>query len=375
MTQNILQTGLSLGMSGVTGLKSSKPKSLDPSYDGLKHVLSDSFTPELNTRYTLRGKDGRDVQVPLISWGAWPWGDQSTWHWSDEEFPALKAAWQECIKQGMMFVDTAQVYGTGRSEEILGDLINSNSPGVSREQIVVQTKWLPNVTDLGTNILHPVDAPVKELRNTLDRMKLEYIECYLVHGPVHISSIKQVAKGLAKCVEEGMTKTVGVANYSVEDMLKMKEALAEYGIPLATNQCEYSILRRMPEIEGMLEACRANNIVFQSYSSIAQGRLSGKYSKANPPPKEYRFSSYDMEHVEPCLEVQRKLATKYGVSVAAVALNWNICKGAIPVIGMRKESQVVEDIKAFGWRLTREEIAELDSHGFEGNRTKAWQQG
>lgn len=375
MAQKVLQAGLSSGMSAVSGFHSSKPKSLDPSYDGLKHVVPDTFIPQLDTRYTLRGKNGKHVGIPLLSWGAWSWGDTSTFHWSDDELPALRAAWQQCLKQGMTFVDTAQVYGSGKSEELLGDLIHNHSPGVPREKIIVQTKWLPNVTDQATNALHPVDAPVIQLRKTLDRMKLDYIDCYLVHGPIHVSSIKQAAKGLAKCVVDGMTKTVGVANYSVDDMLKMKEALAEHGIPLATNQCEYSILRRLPETEGMLEACKAHGIVFQSYSSIGQGRLSGNYSKANPPPKEYKFSSYDMEHVEPVLEVQRKLAQKYNVSVAAVAINWNICKGAIPVVGMRKESQAVEDMAALGWRLTNEEISELDKHGFEGNTTKLWQQG
>jgi aryl-alcohol dehydrogenase-like predicted oxidoreductase len=275
----------------------------------------------------------------------------------------------------MTFVDTAQVYGSGKSEKILGDLINNHSVGFDRSKIIVQTKWLPNVTDKATNVLHPIDAPLQELRHTLDRMNLTHVDCYLVHGHVHVSSIPQVAKGLAKCVEEGLTRTVGVANYSVEDMLKMKDALAEYGIPLATNQCEYSILRRMPEIEGLLEACKEHDIVFQSYSSVAQGRLTGKYSKDNPPPKEYRFSKYDMEHVEPVLQVQRRLAEKYNVSVTAIALNWNIVKGAVPVVGMRKESQALEDMQALGWRLTREEVHELDQHGFQGKKTKLWQQG
>ncbi|OCT51788.1 putative oxidoreductase [Cladophialophora carrionii] len=362
-------------MSAVSGMHSSKPDPVPPEYDGLKHLLPESFTPEPSMRYTLRGKDGQDVPIPLIIWGAWSWGDTSTFHWSDDELPALRKAWQECLDRGMTFVDTAQVYGSGKSEEILGDLINNHSGSVPRSKIIVQTKWLPNVTDGATNVIHPVDAPVKQLRKTLERMHLDYIDCYLVHGHVHVSSITQVAKGLAKCVEEGLTRTVGVANYSVDDMLKMREALAELGVPLATNQCEYSILRRMPEMEGMLETCKQHGIVFQSYSSVAQGRLTGKYTRDHPPPKEYRFSAYDMEHVEPVLQVQRQLAQKYNVSVAAVALNWNILKGAVPVVGMRKESQAVENMQALGWRLTREEVAELDKLGFQGKKTKLWQQG
>ncbi|KAI8946177.1 Aldo/keto reductase [Xylaria longipes] len=297
MAQKVLQTDLSMGMSAVSGAHSSKPPPMPEDHDGLKYVIPDSITPQLDTRYTLRGKNGNDVQVPLRCWGAWSRGDTSTFHWSDDELPALQAAWKKCLENGITFVDTTQVYGSGKSEEILADLIHNHRPGVDRSKIIVQTKWLPNVTDQGKNVLHPVDAPFKQLQKTLDRMKLTHIDCYLVHGHIHISSIKQVAKGLAKCVEEGLTKTVGVANYS-------------HGIPLATDQCEYSIIRRMPETEGMLEACRENDIVFQSYSSIAQGRLSGKYGRDNPPPKQYRFSSYNMEHVEPCLEVQRKLAEK-----------------------------------------------------------------
>jgi aryl-alcohol dehydrogenase-like predicted oxidoreductase len=375
MAQKILQTGLSAGMSAVSGMHSSKPDPVPAEYDGLKHLLPETFTPEPSTRYTLRGKDGHDIPVPLIIWGAWSWGDASTFHWTDDELPALRKAWQTCLDRGFTFVDTAQVYGSGKSEQILGDLINQHSGSVPRSQVFVQTKWLPNVTDGATNVIHPVDAPVKQLRKTLERMRLDYIDCYLVHGHVHISSIAQVAKGLAKCVDEGLTRTVGVANYAVDDMLKMKEALAEHGVPLATNQCEYSILRRMPEMEGMLEACKEHGIVFQSYSSVAQGRLTGKYTTENPPPKEYRFSQYDMEHVEPVLQVQRRLAEKYNVSVAAVALNWNILKGAVPVVGMRKESQALENMQALGWRLSREEVAELDRLGFQGKKTKLWQQG
>ncbi|KAK5205896.1 hypothetical protein LTR47_009451 [Exophiala xenobiotica] len=372
----VLQTGLASGMSATDGFHSSKPPPMPPGYDGLKHVLSESFNPTEDTRLTLKGKGGNDVQIPVMIWGAWPWGDTATFHWSDDELPALRAAWKKCIEQKQTFIDTAQAYGDGRSEEIVGDLIHNHSPGVTREKIIVQTKWLPNVSDgaLG-NVLHPVDAPLKALKKSLARMRLDYVDCYLVHGHVHVSSISQVAKGLAHCIEEGLTRTVGVANYSVEDMLQMKDALAQHGIPLATNQCEYSLLRRLPETEGMLETCKDHGIVFQSYSSLGQGRLTGKYTKDNPPPKTYRFSSYPMEYIEPLHKVQKEIASKRGVSMSAVALNYNISKGVVPVVGIRKEEQAIENMQCLGWRLTKEEIAELDKHSFEGKKTKLWQQG
>ena len=180
---------------------------------------------------------------------------------------------------------------------------------------------------------------------------------------------------MAKCVDEGLTRAVGVANYSTKDMLQMQKELAEFGVPLACNQVEFHPIRRAPEINGLLEECKKQGIVFQSYSSLAQGRLTGRYTKENPPPKSYRFSQYPMEELEPVLAVLRAIATKRGVSVSAVTLNYNLSKGVLPVVGMRKREQAVEDAQALGWRLTEEEVAKIDEVSFEGKTTSLWQQG
>ena len=198
---------------------------------------------------------------------------------------------------------------------------------------------------------------------------------YVVHGHIHAQSIKMVAKSLADCVDQGLTKAVGVANYDEEDMLQMQEELAKYGVPLAMNQCEYSLLRRHVETSGLLQACKKNNIIFQSYSSLAQGRLSGKYNAQNEPPKEYRFSSYPMKEIEPTLKAQKRIAEARGVTVAAVALNYNMVHGVVPVVGVRKPQQAESNLKALGWRLSEDEIAQLDQVTFNGETTSLWQQG
>lgn len=180
---------------------------------------------------------------------------------------------------------------------------------------------------------------------------------------------------MAKCVDEGLCKTVAVANYSKEDMLEMQAALAKYDVPLALNQCEYHLVRRLPETSGLLQACKDNGIQFQSYSSLAQGRLSGKYSAKNEPPKTYRFSSYPMKDLEPTLTVLKTIAEKRGVTIPAVSLNYNISKGVLPVVGIRKLEQAQSNIQALGWRLSPEEIKQLDAVSIEGKATKLWQQG
>lgn len=158
-------------------------------------------------------------------------------------------------------------------------------------------------------------------------------------------------------------------------MLKMEAELAKYGVPLAINQCEFSVARREPELSGLLKACKERGIVFQSYSSLAQGRLTGKYTRDNPPPKTYRFSSYDMADFETPDAVLKKIADKRGVTMSAVALNYNLCKGITPVVGIRKEEQAISNCQALGWRLSNEEIKEIDAVSFEGHTTKLWQQG
>jgi len=367
--QNVLQAGLSSGMSATEGLHSNKPKKVSPDLDGLKALMPSNWTPTSKTRITFKGAKGKDVQAAPISIGAWPWGDTATWQWDPKDRPGLDEAWDGLFKAGINFIDTAQAYGNGESEVITGELARK----YPRDKVVVQTKYyvVPDVQ----NIMHPIDAPVLKLKESLERMKMDFVDIYLVHGHIHPQSITQVAKGMAACVEQGLTKCVGVANYSEKDMLQMAEELAKYNIPLATNQVEYSPLRRIPEISGLLQACKDHGIVMQSYSSLAQGRLSGKYNKDNEPPKTHRFSSYPMSEIDPVLDVLKGIAEKRGTTIPAVSLNYNLCKGVLPVVGVRNPKQAEENAKALGFRLTTDEVKEIDAVSFEGQTTILWQQG
>ncbi|KAJ9143070.1 Aldo/keto reductase [Pleurostoma richardsiae] len=365
----VLQTGLSAGMSTTAGFHSNKPIRPSREHDG-KNVLPSSFVPDARSRVTFPTAKEPAVQASHISIGAWPWGDKATWHWSEDELPAVRAAWKELYGAGINFIDTAQVYGDGESERLVGELV----AGLPRDSYVVQTKFFASPAGVG-NYLHPSDEPVRALRDSLARLKLDYVDVYLVHGPTHPQSVETVAKGMAKCVEEGLARAVGVANYDNDDVLKMRDELAKYDVPLATNQVEFSVLRRYPEIHGEIAACRDNGMVFQGYSSLAQGKLSGKYTAENPPPKTYRFSQYPMEEIEPALEVLEKIAEKRGKSAAAVALNYTLSKGSLPVVGIRNVEQAKQAIEALGWRLDQAEIEEIDKVSIEGTTTVLWQQG
>ncbi|KAK1760357.1 NADP-dependent oxidoreductase domain-containing protein [Echria macrotheca] len=364
----VLQAGLSAGMSAVSGFHSSKPNWVDASLAG-KNIIPLDEVPTAKSRVLFLSAT-KPVSASPLCIGAWPWGDTPTWHWSDDEWPAVQAAWKVLYEAGINFIDTAQAYGSGKGEKLVGEAVR----GLPRDSFVIQTKWLSTATKL-TNFIHPVDAPVKCLKESLERLGLDYVDIYLVHGPIHPQSIHHAAEGMAKCVHDGLARAVGVANYSKEDMLKFADELKKYNVPLAVNQCEFSVLRRLPELSGNIAAARERGIVFQSYSSLGQGRLTGKYNKENPPPKTYRFSSYPMEELEPVLAVLRRIGERHGKSMASVALNYNISKGVVPLVGIRNEKQARDAVEALGWRLSIEDMVAIDKVSIEGKTTKLWQQG
>lgn len=368
----VLQTGLTSGMSAVAGIHSKGIKHAPPEQAGKNIVLTSAPNAQDRVSYPVaaHAKVSGPVKASRICVGGWSWGDKGTWHWDDSELPGVKEAWENLYAAGVNFIDTAEAYGDGASEKVVSELVR----GKPRDSVVVQTKWLalplaPN------NLLHPVEGPVKALKGSLKGLGLDYVDIFLVHGHIHFTSIATVAKGLAQCVEEGLTRAVGVANYDPGDALKMRDELAKYNVPLACNQTEFSILRRYPEVNGHIKQYHDAGLVFQAYSSLGQGRLTGKYTKDNPPPKTYRFSSYPMEDLEPTLQVLQKLAQKHNKSMAAVALNWNMVKGAVPLVGIRNPKQAEQAIEALGWKLHDEDIRQIDDVSFEGKATKLWQQG
>ncbi|KAL1998805.1 hypothetical protein VTN02DRAFT_5541 [Thermoascus thermophilus] len=366
--QEMLQAGLAAGMSATQGMHAPKLKPVDPLKSDEPYVLPENILPDTHSRLSLRGTT-QDVLVPYMCIGAWSWGDTSTWNYSPDEFPHIKEAWERLRTAGLNWIDTAEAYGSGESERICGRLVE----GLDRSEFVIQTKWfsVPNVT----NLLSQSSAPVKRLRESLQRLKLDHVDVYLVHGPVHPSTISTVAKGLAECVRSGLTRCVGVCNYDRDDMVQMADALAKHNIPLAINQCEYSVVRRHPETHRLIRACRERGVVFQSYAPLAQGRLTGRYSQGNEPPKSYRFSSYPIQELETTIAVLRRIAEKKRVTISAVALNFNINKGTIPCVGVRSLEEAEQNMQALGWRLSPEEIRHIESVSLEGRKSVLFQQG
>jgi aryl-alcohol dehydrogenase-like predicted oxidoreductase len=284
--------------------------------------------------------------------GAWQWGDRLIWQYGqthkDED---CLAAFQVSLEAGIRFVDTAEVYGSGRSERLLGEFLQETD-----QAVLVATKYFPYPWRLRKNSL------LRALRRSLERIGVESVDLYQIHQPYSLLSIEKMMEAMAEAVAEGLTRTVGVSNYDQNQMLQAYSALARKDVPLAANQVTYSLLNREIEKNGLLARCHELGIRLIAYSPIEKGLLTGKYSSENPPPgpRGRRYSSL-LPKIGPLLKLMTEIGQEHGGrSKAQVALNWCIQKGTMPIPGAKNAEQAEENAGALGWSLTEEEVEKLD---------------
>ena len=284
--------------------------------------------------------------------GAWAWGDRVIWNYGGSYDDAdVRSAFDASLENGIRLIDTAEVYGRGRSEQLIGKFLKETDVPV-----LLATKFMPYPWRIFRSSL------LRSLRNSLARLDLESVDLYQIHWPIPLVPIETWMGELATAVKEGLARTVGVSNYNQSQMLQAYSALARHDVPLASNQVEYHLLDRRIEKNGLLERCQELDIRLIAYSPLAMGLLTGKYTVDSPPPG-MRGRRYG--RILPKLPILLKLMTEIGQdhggkTNAQVALNWIICKGAMPIPGAKKASQAEQNAGALGWKLTEDEVAALD---------------
>lgn len=294
------------------------------------------------------------IQVPPLGIGTWSWGDKMFWGYEQGYHESdVRAAFDYCIQAGIDFFDTAEVYGLGKSEELLGKFLAGGN-----HRAVVATKFFPFPYRLTKGGLH------RALRGSLRRLGLPKVELYQIHHPMPPVAIPTWMDALAEAVQNGTILAAGVSNYGLEQTRTAFQSLARRGIPLASNQISYSLLERTPERNGLFSLCRELGITVIAYSPLMQGILTGRYTAANPPPgfRRRRFPREYLIRVQPLLFVMREIGQAHGkASLTQVALNWVIGKGAVPIPGVKNRRQAEDVVGTLPWRLTPEETTRLDA--------------
>jgi aryl-alcohol dehydrogenase-like predicted oxidoreductase len=296
-----------------------------------------------------------DVRVTPLGIGTWAWGDRLFWGYGRGDYTDadLQAAFDAGLVAGINFFDTAEMYESGRSERLLGQFIHAAS-----QPVVVATKFMPLPWRLQRGSLR------RALRSSLNRLGLDKVGLYLIHWPMPPVSIETWMEALADAVEAGLTRAVGVSNHNLSQMQRAHAALARRGVALAANQVEYNLLHRDPERNGLWAACRELGVALIAYSPLAMGVLTGKYTPENPLPamRGRRFNRQRLARVQPLIALLHQIGEAHGGKTPAqVALNWIICKGAVPIPGAKNARQAEQNAGALGWHLIDDEIAALDA--------------
>ncbi|MBI3921347.1 MAG: aldo/keto reductase [Armatimonadetes bacterium] len=264
--------------------------------------------------------------------GCWVFGGTQ---WGGQEDSESVSAMDSALDLGITHFDTASGYGGGRSESVVGDFLQGK-----RERVFLASKFFPGETTT-EYVLQQIDA-------SLDRLRTDFLDLYYMHWPNSSKDLRPVMEGLERARSQGKIRSIGVSNFSVEQM----EQIAGAGRIDAHQVC-YNLYWRFPE-KDVIPYCRERDIAVVTYSSIAQGVLTGKF------PREPQFKEGDQRphvvffeaevwpHLYEGVEELKKVSTECGRSLTHLAIRWVMSRpGIISVlVGARNGQQFQESVAA-----------------------------
>jgi aryl-alcohol dehydrogenase-like predicted oxidoreductase len=274
--------------------------------------------------------------------------------WNDKRLEGAREALSVSLDAGITLIDTAEVYSRGGSERAISELL-----GESERPCVVATKFAPLPFRLTP------DALSRALDASLERLGLAQVDLYQVHWPYSFLSIESSMERLADEVQAGRVRAVGVSNYGAAQMRRAHAALEQRGIPLVSNQVNYSLLHRSPEINGVLETCRELGATLIAYTPLASGALTGKYLPAGRKPTGIRrlFGVFrKLEQAMPVVEELERIGLEHDRSAAQVALNWLARQDAVlPIPGAKDGRQADQNARSIDFEISEDQAARLDA--------------
>jgi aryl-alcohol dehydrogenase-like predicted oxidoreductase len=298
-----------------------------------------------------------ELRVPRLGLGVMVWGDMSAaprWNPARNVYGPTstvqeqREALEVSLAAGVNLLDTAAMYGKGASERRVGELTKG-------KDVLVATKFPAGFFSRTGSLPATLDASLARLRRPV-------VDLYQVHFPSRWMSIPTLMNLMADAVEAGKVRAVGVSNYSAAQLRTAHAALGKRGIPLASNQVQYSLLHRNPEVDGVLDTCRELGVTLIAYMPLASGALTGKYSAAHRPAgwRKYTGAFRSAERLERVNAVLRDLAEQHGKTPSQVALRWLIqLPNVLPIPGAKTGSQAAQNAGALAFVLSEPEIDAL----------------
>ncbi|MEM4591534.1 MAG: aldo/keto reductase [Nitrososphaerota archaeon] len=298
-------------------------------------------------RYIELGRSG--LRVSKIGLGTWQIGS-SEWGWNrgysiDEVIKAIVRSHE----LGVNFIDTAEIYGGGVSEEVVGRAVRE-----FRDEVVIATKvWPTHAT---------YDGVLKACERSLRRLGVDVIDLYQVHWPNPLIPLSSTMRAMERLVEQGKVRTIGVSNFSAGMLRRAQECLKKEEI--VSDQVKYNLVERGVERE-LLPYCEREGVALIAYSPLAQGFLTARYNVSNRPRDFVRrlnplFDPSVMRRAGPLMELLREVASRHGAEPGQIALAWLIKRERVVAIpGAKRAEQVESNAGAAELELSEEEWAAL----------------
>ena len=287
------------------------------------------------------------ARLSAIGLGTWQFGS-SEWGYGGEYARGVAGAIvHRAIELDVNLLDTAEIYGLGRSEKIVGEAISAR-----RASVFIATK------------LFPIGLPFQvagRARRSARRLRVDHIDLYQLHWPSVLFPPRSTMPRMKRLVDSGLVGHIGVSNHSLEGWQAADRAL---GGAVLSNQVQFSLVNRAPERELLPWAQKEGRVVM-AYSPLAQGLLSGKYQQA--PPRNFRrmrrgFSAESRERVQPLIDALGEIGSRHSATNAQIALAWLIRKpNVVAIPGASSVRQLEENVAAAGIDLSDEEDARLSA--------------
>lgn len=314
------------------------------SYTGIRSELNQG----LYMRYKRLGKHGPHISE--IGLGTWQFGSSTYWGYASGDG---RARWEsvffKALEVGINFIDTAELYGWGRSEELIGEFLNKSK--YERDELVIASKYWP--FRISTNCIF------KAAENSRRRLGVDAIDLYQIHWPNPFAPIKNVMRNMEKLIKKGVIRNIGVSNFNPSLLHKAREHLSFSDI--VSDQVHYNLIKRKPEKNGLLSLCQREGITVIAWSPLEQGLLlPGKKVRGI---RRFRPSFWEINRnrLIPIYDAVGRIAHARGASPAQVLLAWLLAHESVTAIpGASSTEQVISNAAASEISLTEHEMEDLE---------------
>lgn len=318
--------------------------------------------------YRSLGRSG--IKVPELCFGTGTFGAGNDFFkaWGNTQEDEARKLIDVCMEAGCNFFDTADIYSSGRSEEVLGRAIQH----LKREDILLSTKATfkagPGPNDVGSSRYHLLQS----LEGSLKRLGTDYIDVYHLHAFDATTPVEETLNTLDKMVREGKVRYLACSNFSGWHLMKSLSVSECYGwARYVGHQVYYSLIGRDYEWE-LMPLAADQGVGALVWSPLGWGRLTGKIRRGQPLPQDSRLQNQavvdagptpDWEYVYNVVDALDEVAKETGKTVPQVALAWVLSRPTIStvIIGARNDEQLKANLASVGWTLTPEQIAKLDA--------------